>query len=189
MQTRTTRTDPVDRVDGTDQADLGRWARHGAIGGLLAGLLFALFEMIMATLQMGGEAFFMPLRMIGGIALGSQALEPSSTSLLEAGGAGIVVHMMLSAIFGASVAVVAGLVAALRSSTVALIAWTSLAGLALWLVNFYVIAPIAGWRWFPEGTDPVIQFIAHTFVFGSLLGLYLDRTVRAGRSDPQPSRG
>jgi hypothetical protein len=35
----------------------------------------------------------------------------------------------------------------------------------------------------------VIQFIAHTFVFGSLLGLYLDRTVRTRRSDPQLSRG
>ncbi|MDQ3406919.1 MAG: hypothetical protein M3472_02010 [Chloroflexota bacterium] len=189
MQTRTIQTDPVDPADRTDRSDLGRWAKHGAIGGLLAGLLFALFEMVMATVQMGGEAFFMPLRMIGGIALGSQALEPSSTSLLEAGGVGIAIHMMLSVIFGASVAVVAGLVAPIRSSTVALIAWTSLAGLALWLVNFYVIAPIGGWRWFPEGTDPVIQFIAHTFVFGSLLGLYLDRTVRARRTDPQLSRG
>ncbi|MBA3852256.1 MAG: hypothetical protein H0X59_07800 [Chloroflexi bacterium] len=178
--------DPADR---TDRSDLARWAKHGAIGGLLAGLLFALFEMVMATVQMGGEAFFMPLRMIGGIALGSQALEPSSTSLLEAGGVGIAIHMMLSVIFGASVAVVAGRVAPIRSSTVALIAWTSLAGLALWLVNFYVIAPIGGWRWFPDGTDPVIQFIAHTFVFGSLLGLYLDRTVRARRTDPQLSRG
>ncbi len=189
MQTRTIQTDPVDPADRTDRSDLGRWAKHGAIGGLLAGLLFALFEMVMATVQMGGEAFFMPLRMIGGIALGSQALEPSSTSLLEAGGVGIAIHMMLSVIFGASVAVVAGRVAPIRSSTVALIAWTSLAGLALWLVNFYVIAPIGGWRWFPEGTDPVIQFIAHTFVFGSLLGLYLDRTVRARRTDPQLSRG
>ncbi len=188
MQTREIQTDPVDPAHGTDQADIRRWAKHGAIGGLLAGLLFALFEMIMATVQMGGEAFFMPLRMIGGIALGSQALEPSSTSLLEAGGAGIAVHMLLSVIFGASVAAVAALVAPIRSSTVALVAWTSLAGLTLWLVNFYVIAPIGGWRWFPDGTDPAIQFIAHTFVFGSLLGLYLDRTVRGRRSDPHPSR-
>ncbi len=189
MQTRTTQTDPVDPAHGTERADIRQWVKHGAIGGLLAGILFALFEMVMATVQMGGEAFFMPLRMIGGIALGSQALEPSSTSLLEAGGAGIIVHMVLSVIFGASVAAVAGLVAPIRSSAVALVVWTSLAGLALWLVNFYVIAPIGGWRWFPEATDPLIQFIAHTFVFGSLLGLYLDRTVRARRNDPQLSRG
>lgn len=188
MQTRTIQTDPVDPAHQADHADLVRWAKQGVIGGVLAGVLFALFEMVMATVQMGSEAFFMPLRMIGGIALGSQALEPS-TSLLEAGGIGIAVHMMLSAIFGASVGLVAGLVAPIRSSTVALVAWTSLAGLTLWLVNFYVIAPIGGWRWFPDGTDPVIQFIAHTFVFGSLLGLYLDRTVRARRSDPQLSRG
>jgi len=189
METSTIQTDPVDSPRGADRADLGRWAKHGAIGGVLAGILFALFEMVMATVQMGGEAFFMPLRMIGGIALGSQALEPASTSLLEAGGAGIAIHMMLSVIFGASVALVAALVAPIRSSTIALVAWTSLAGLIMWLVNFYVIAPIGGWRWFPEGTDPVIQFVAHTFVFGSLLGLYLDRTVRARRTDPQLSRG
>ena len=60
MKTRTIETDPVDPNHRTDQADLVRWAKHGVIGGLLAGVLFALFEMVMATVQMGSEAFFMP---------------------------------------------------------------------------------------------------------------------------------
>jgi hypothetical protein len=157
--------------------DVGRWAKHGVVGGVLAGLVFALFEMVMALVQMGTGAFFMPLRMIGGIALGDGALDPG-TSLLVAGGVGLLVHMGLSAAFGLTVAVVAALVPLLRRSTVALLAWASLAGFLLWITNFYVIARIAGWPWFPDGTDPIIQFIAHTFVFGTLLGLYLDRTVR-----------
>jgi hypothetical protein len=156
-------------------SQVGRWIKHGIIGGIVAGIVFAMFEMVMAVVQMGGDAFFMPLRMIGGMALGPQALDPS-TSLLTSGGAGIVVHMILSAIYGAGVAAVAWAVPALRSSTASLVIWGSLAGLALWIVNFYVIAPIAGWRWFPDMTDPVVQFAAHTFVYGSLLGLYLDRT-------------
>lgn len=154
--------------------DLARWLLDGVVGGVLAGIVFAMFEMIAAVVQMGGQAFFMPLRMIGGMVLGQQALEPAATSLLVAAGAGLAVHMMLSAVFGASVAVVAALIARLRAGGLPLVAWASFAGFALWIVNFYVIAPIAGWRWFPDGTNPLVQFIAHTFVFGSLLGLYLE---------------
>jgi len=157
--------------------DLRRWAIHGIIGGIFAGVVFAMFEMVMAAVQMGGESFFMPLRMIGGIVLGGQALAPE-TSLVVAGTAGLVVHMMLSAAYGVGVAVAAAVVAQLRSGTLPLLAWASIAGFALWIVNFYVIAPIAGWRWFPDGTDPVVQFVAHTFFFGSALGVYLNRFAR-----------
>lgn len=157
--------------------DTGAWIKHGVIGGIIAGIVFAMFEMIMAVVQTGADAFFMPLRMIGGIALGSSALEPS-TSLVTAGGVGIVVHMMMSALYGAVIAGLATAVPALPSSTTSLVLWTSLAGFGLWLVNFFVIAPIGGWRWFPDGTDPLAQFVAHTFFFGSVLGLYLDWAVR-----------
>ncbi len=168
----------TDIVRARPESHIGRWVKHGIIGGILAGIAFAMFEMVMAVVQMGADAFFMPLRMIGGMALGPQALDPG-TSLVTAGGAGLVVHMMLSAMYGAGVAGVAWAVPTLRSSTVSLVVWASLAGFVLWIVNFYVIAPVAGWRWFPDGTDPVVQFVAHTFLYGSLLGLYLDRTVRA----------
>ena len=162
-------------------SDTTRWLVHGVVGGIIAGIVFAMFEMIMAAIQMGGEAFFMPLRMIGGIALGQQALAPE-TSLIVAGAAGLVVHMTLSALYGAGVAVAAAIVPQLRSGTLPLVAWASAAGFALWIVNFYVVAPIAGWNWFPEGTDPVVQFVAHTFFFGSVLGIYLDRFARSRSS-------
>jgi hypothetical protein len=159
------------------EAHLADWLRHGLIGGILAGIVFAAFEMITAAIIDGPDAFFMPLRMIGGIALGEQALDPGS-SLLAAGAAGLVVHMVLSAVYGVGVAGVARYVPVLASSATTLIAWASVAGLGLWLVNFYVIAPIGGWTWFPEGTNAVVQFIAHTFFYGTVLGIYLNAAAR-----------
>lgn len=46
-------------------------------------------------------------------------------------------------------------------------------GLPLWLVNFYIIAP-AVFPWFTNA-NPVVQFLAHTFFFGTALGIYLER--------------
>jgi hypothetical protein len=155
------------------------WLKHGLIGGGIAGIVFAPFEMVTAAIIDGPNAFFMPLRMIGGIALGEQALDPGS-SLPAAGAAGLVVHMLLSAAFGVGVAGLARYVPVLASSAVALIAWSSVAGLGLWLVNFYIIAPLGGWTWFPDGTNPVVQFIAHTFFYGTVLGVYLNAAARRG---------
>ena len=156
------------------------WLKHGLVGGLIAGVVFAAFEMIVAAILDGPDMFFMPLRMIGGIALGEQALDPGF-SLATAGAAGLVVHLVLSAVYGIGVAGVARYVPVLASSAASLIVWASIAGLALWLVNFYVIAPITGWTWFPDGTNAVVQFIAHTFFYGTVLGIYL---VAAARRSP-----
>ncbi len=38
--------------------------KHGIIGGIVAGIVFAMFEMVVAAAMMGADAFFMPLRMI-----------------------------------------------------------------------------------------------------------------------------
>ncbi len=133
----------------------------------------------MAALLNGPAAFFMPLRMIGAIALGEQALQPGY-ALLTAAIVGLLVHMMLSVVFGIVFALLVATVPALASPSMLLLVAASAYGLVLWLVNFYAIAPAAGWRWFPTKTNPVVQFIAHTFFFGTALGLYLDR-VRAHR--------
>lgn len=143
------------------------WAlRQGAIGGILAGIVFAMFEMIASAMMMGGEAFFMPLRMIGAMVLGPVALEPTY-SLWAAGLAGIIVHMVLAVIYGGVFTVVFG---GLRSANID-IAVGAAYGLALWLINFYLIAPLA-FPWFAEA-NPVIQVVAHTFFFGAVLGSYV----------------
>jgi hypothetical protein len=144
-----------------------RWGlRQGAIAGIVAGIVFAAFEMIASALMMGAEAFFMPLRMIGAILLGAEALDPAY-SLLAAGVAGLVVHVALSIIYG----VIFGEIAAMLRGPSAFIGAASIFGLVLWLINFHVIAPTA-FPWFLDA-NPLVQFIAHTFFFGSVLGYYL----------------
>jgi hypothetical protein len=144
--------------------DVARWLTAGALFGMVAGAVFILFEMAVDSIR--GAGFWMPLRMIGGIPIGEEAMEPGY-SLGAAAGAGAVVHMGLSALFGATFAAFAWM---LRGRA-AIVAAASAFGLALWLVNFYAIAPIA-FPWF-ENADPLVQFVAHTFFFGTTLGLFL----------------
>ncbi len=150
------------------------WIRAGLVGGVIAGITFAMFEMIMAVVLGGAAAFFMPLRMIGAIAVGMSALDPTS-SLLTAGGAGLVIHMALSMTYGVAVAAVLAYVPTLSRSTASTVAVASLAGFGLWIVNFFVLAGIFGWTWFPDTQNIAVQFVAHTVMFGSVLGLTLDR--------------
>ncbi|MBI3968852.1 MAG: hypothetical protein HY329_24710 [Chloroflexi bacterium] len=161
--------------------DTGWWVKHGVIGGIVAGIVFAMFEMIVAALMDGAMAFWMPLRMIGAIILGQQALDPSY-SLVNAAAVGFGSHMVMSMIFGAIFALIVAYFPALARSSVGLIVAASVYGLLLWLVNFYLIAPAAGWSWFPDKSNPVVQFFAHTFFFGTVSGIYLDRVYASRRA-------
>lgn len=146
------------------------WAiRQGAVAGVVAGVVFAAFEMVTSAIMMGLPAFWTPLRMIGAIALGSPALD-TGYSLIAAGAAGLVVHVVLAAVYGAVFAAIAG---GLRSGPM-IIGAASAYGFALWLLNFYVIAP-AAFPWFGDA-NPMVQFIAHTVFFGSVLGFALWRS-------------
>jgi uncharacterized membrane protein YoaK (UPF0700 family) len=84
--------------------------------------------------------------------------------------AGVIVHMVLSIAF----AVVLAAVSPSTATTGTLVLLGIGFGIALWLVNFYAIAPIAGWTWFQEQTNPVVQFLAHhAFFFGAPVGWYV----------------
>ncbi len=155
------------------------WVVAAAIAGAVAGVAFAMFEMVMAAITDGPEAFFMPLRMIGAIGLGERALDPT-TSLITAAAAGIVIHMVLSMMYGVGVALLLRSVASIGRTTTSVVAVSSAAGLLLWIVNFQVLAPALGWPWFPDGTNALVQIVAHTIFFGSALGLLL---VRLGATD------
>jgi uncharacterized membrane protein YagU involved in acid resistance len=148
------------------------WARHGLAGGLVAGVSFALFQMTAAAGMHGLTAFLVPLRMIGALVLGPEALAPGY-SFVVAAVTGVAAHLVLSALFGTIFGWIAGEWSAVsRSLVVAATAY----GLALWLVNYYVIAPAAGWTWFPRDTEPFVQAAAHAVFFGTVLGVYLDRS-------------
>jgi len=156
---------------------LRSWLLAGALLGLVAGVAFALFEMLASWAM--DDGFWMSLRMIGAIVLGEAALE-ASYSLTEAAFVGAAAHMALSALYGAFFGALAALADRLRSNAVVLVVAASLYGFALWLVNFYVIAPVA-FEWFQDA-DPVVQFLAHTVVYGALLGALLAPRL------PQPAR-
>lgn len=153
------------------------WITAGAVAGLVAGIIFAMFEMIVAWMM--GNPFFGPLRMIGAIALGEEALQPTY-SLLTAAAVGMMVHMAMSIIFGAIAGAIISAVTTLQTSPAALIVATSVFGFLLWIVNFFIIAP-AAFEWFTM-TDNTVQFIAHTFFYGTALGLLLIGWLRSRES-------
>jgi hypothetical protein len=151
----------------------------GAISGIAAGIVFAVFEMIASAAMMGAGAFFMPLRMIGAILVGPGALD-ASYSIWAAGAAGLTVHLVLSIVYGVIFAMILG---GLRSAT-----WDVLLGaafgFALWLINFYLIAPMA-FPWFLDA-NPAIQFIAHTVFFGAVLGWFMWQLRERATTDLPP---
>ena len=91
---------------------------------------------------------------------------------------GIAVHMVLSMIYGAVFGAAASSVGFLRDNRWVLIGVASVFGIALWIVNFYVVAPIL-FPWFGMA-NPVVQFLAHTFFFGTALGLVLAARAQPG---------
>lgn len=144
--------------------------KHGISGGIIAGLVFAAFAMIMSAFLAGNA--FTPLRMIGAIILGQQALDPSYP-LTTAAATGVVLHLVLSVVYGVIFAGLIRLFPPLSSSTPALVFNVAAFGFLLWLINFWVIAPIF-FFWFTM-TNPAVQFLAHVFFFGAVLGFYFSR--------------
>jgi len=143
------------------------WAlKGGAMAGVAAGIGFALFELLASAVV--GDGLLAPVRMAGAILLGRDALSPYFPAL-AAGIAGAGVHVALSAIYGMMFAALAGGL----HSRLWEVTFGGLFGLALWLINFYLVSPIA-FPWFLE-TNPFVQFIGHTFFFGAVLGLLVWR--------------
>jgi hypothetical protein len=183
----------VMRTNGRDPMG---WLIHGAISGLIAGVVFMLFEMAVAAWSIGPNAVLIPLRMVGAIVLGRVALDPGY-SVVTAGVSGVVVHLTLSALFGslfgAILPAAAELDVPMPGGRIVLAA--TVYGLLLWLINFYGLAPTAGLSWFPNRASPLVQFAGHTFCYGTVLGLCFQNMVsdrvrvpghvrtRIGRSD------
>lgn len=142
---------------------------QGVEGGILSGIIFALAEMILNALM--GKPFFGPLRLIGSIVLGQQALMPSY-SIISAAVVGLVVHMIMSMTFGLIFVYLLAVLKQIQAPTGLLLAYGWLFGLALWVVNFLILAPVL----FPQFTR-VNQFwngfFAHTFFFGTMIGGYV----------------
>ncbi len=156
--------------------DLDAWVRQGAIGGFLGGLGFAAYTMVFAAVMEGPDAFFSALRPFSAIVIGPGALDPGS-SLLVAAATGALVHFAFALFFGVVFAAAVAFVPALRHPPMSLPVSASTYGAVLWLVNIHVVAPAADWLWIADVEVATAQLLAHTFAFGLVLGLYLDRAL------------
>lgn len=146
----------------------GGWAlKHGVIGGIIAGIVFALAEMIFVWLMQGNA--LMPLHMIASIPLQQQPTEIAPTTAIVVG---TLFHMLYAMVAAVIIAYIVAVVSALRNSRAGTVIFATVVGFLLWPLNFYLIAPNINVPWFATQTAPVPQAIWHA-LFGLVLGLYL----------------
>lgn len=116
--------------------------KAGIWSGLIAGLVFLVLEMLMVWLFMG-ESPWGPPRMMAAMVLGRGVLPPPATFDIGVVMAAMMVHFVLAIIYG----LVVGLLAHRTTQLgVALLIGAGF-GLAIYLFNFYLIAP-ALFPWF-----------------------------------------
>ncbi len=139
---------------------------HGAIAGLIGGITMAMVTM-MLTGMMGMGIWAMP-KMIGGLALGPQAVMTGGVAVIVAG---LMIHMMLSVMFG--------LVYAMIVNVVTRELWlTGLTlGIALWLVNFYAVGAVWPAAAMMQKEPLALAALSH-LVFGTVTALVASRFVR-----------
>ncbi len=135
---------------------------------LAAGIVIALVAM-MATYAMGMGLFAAPA-MIAGIVLGPQAaMSPQPLVIMS----GLILHMALSMVFGVAFAL---LVARVSAPIVAL----GLAfGVALWLVNFYVLSFVSAGARAMAAHEPVWLAVLTHVIFGFVLSAIVARATAA----------
>lgn len=151
-------------------AEGGVWLVKSAVAGVVAGVVMAMFAMIVAALN--GNGFWAPPRAITAVVFGTQhvgggfAFGPVVV--------GMMAHMMLSAMFGAVYAALLGIAArqaALVTQLVAGMVW----GGVLWAMNTYLVADVFlnGSEVFTSSMPAWTWFVAH-LMFGGALGVLYD---------------
>jgi hypothetical protein len=149
------------------------WDRQGLRGGVLAGIGFAMVELVLMDLQGGHLVVARFLRRIAATWLGPQVMEPAFPFTIVAV-VGTLIHFGLSALFGLIFTwMTESRLPALERSRAILILAATAYGLLLWPLNVYLIAPFVGWDWFARETEPLVQAAAH-LCYGLLLGLSLN---------------
>lgn len=144
-----------------------RWLWRGAVRGMGAGCFLWLYQTVAALLL--GRDPLSPLRWAATLPLGATALSPRWIGDGTAAWDGLLVYAILSMLYGAFFA---GLVETQPSWFVGrrrLLLGATLYGLALWVVNYLVLAPAAAMPWF-AGPPALVQAAGHALVFGTGLG-------------------
>lgn len=157
-----------------------RGLREGVELGIVAGIVFGAMEII-ASAAMAQPALA-PLRMFASVVLGEQAL--SEVPLATAAVVGVITHLVLSGLFGLVYGFITSqLSAQTQTSWGRQAAEGMLFGLAVWFVNFQIIARLF-YPWFLEAPQ-FLQALMHAIFYGLPLALMyaaVERRVRLARA-------
>jgi hypothetical protein len=154
-----------------------RSAREGAWLGAVAGMMFAIVQLLVAVVAWGQPAI-VPLRAWSSVLAGRAAFGPH-----QAGAAaliGLPLHLLLATGFGFLYGLFnGGATAATRRAWARQAAQGALYGLVLWLVNFQIVGRVAlPWMLdLPQRTE----LMMHMLCYGVPLGLMYAATTRRTR--------
>lgn len=137
------------------------WQR-AAVGGVIAGIVFVMMEMILVTFALDGSPWGPP-RMMAAIIMGTEVLPPPATFDMGLVMAGMVLHLVLSAVYGIIVAIL------IRNASMGMaMGIGAIFGLALYFINFYGFTMI--FEWFANARNWV-TLLSH-IVFGIVAAWY-----------------
>lgn len=141
------------------ELSVGRHLGYGALAGLISGIIFAMLAMVYFAIV--GPGLWTPPRLVATILLGADSFSPAFA--VGPVVLGMMLHMMLSAVYGA----VFGVVLQGVESKGTLVVLGLVFGIAIYLINFQVIAPLL-FTAFTTVNQP-FQVLAHA-MFGIILG-------------------
>lgn len=145
-----------------------RGMKEGIGLGIVAAIVFALAEVVVAAITTGSP--LMPFRMFASVVMGSSALEPAATGIGTAFVVGSLVHLALGALFGLAYGLFNAALSTETQTSMTREAIIGLSfGIALWLVNFHIIAR-AVFPWFLD-TNQATQMLLHALFYGLPLGV------------------
>ncbi len=158
---------------GIEGVENSGWAiKHGAFGGIIAGIVFALSEMLAALIT--GNNFFGPPLTIAGVPQQTPTVKIDDMADILVG---VSAHIFYSIALGVIVAATVAAVPTLYSSSAATIIFCGALGFISWPLNFYVITPLINVPWFMDLTNPLLKAIQHTML-GLTFGFYLASQLR-----------
>jgi hypothetical protein len=136
----------------------------GTVGGLLGGTLMAAFSMSVSMLQ--GPGMWMPVKLIGGVVLGSRAVNRPGSFDVRPILMGLAVHAVVSVILGILFALLSS-----RLPPVTLILYGVVYALVIWLVALFLVLPVVD-PLLVNNTNPALFALSH-MMYGLSLGWWI----------------
>lgn len=131
------------------------------MGGLLGGTLMAAFSMLVSMLR--GPGMWMPVKLIGGVVLGSRAINNPGGFDVRPILIGLAVHAVVSVVLGGLFALLS-----FRLPPVTLILYGVVYALFIWFVGLFFVLPIVD-PLLVNNTNPALFAFSH-MIYGLSLG-------------------